>query len=157
MSTEDTRLRLLDPRISTLLRQAQSDDGILRAFARACAQFAVQKAGVTNEALDYVLAQTSDTQWWRSTASATRLGDQVSRIALRFDEQAFAAQEALDNGLGDEDAYTKAFRAARAAFSVVAMLEDSAFSAAVDACYEAIHATNDAETVFDIAQQWLSA
>lgn len=157
MQTEETRLRLLDSRLASRITQARERDCALRLFAHHCATFAIQVTDLKNGVLNEALRRTSKGAQWNNLAGGDDLAKRVSNIVEQLDESAFNAQDAADRGNPSDDEYTKAFRAARAATSVLASLDGSALVAAIDACYEAYHATADMKALVDIAEKYLKA
>ncbi len=157
MSATQTTLRLLDPRLSTLITHEQSPER-LRRFAFECARFAVTATalhdGVLETALD--LARKFTTSPWNQ-AEAERQRGIVESYVEQLDTAAFDAQDAHDAGKGSQQAYDTAFARARAATSVLRCLEPDALQAAAEACYEAFHATENLAELVKIATASLSA
>ena len=79
----------------------------------------------------------------------------VSALVRRLDTEAWDIQAAVDEARAPRLAYERAFGIARAANSVLACLENSAPTAAAQACYEAYHATQDVEALISIGREFL--
>ena len=148
-----TTLRLLDPRLSALIRQT-SDPATLRRFASACARSALSATSLHDETLDRAVAH-AETLGAQATNETDRLRQSVERIVERLDTDAFDAQDALDAGTGPREAYDSAFARARAATAVLRSLDPTPLVAAAEACYEAFHATGDADGLVAVARDAL--
>ncbi|HLZ23381.1 MAG TPA: hypothetical protein VKQ30_14790 [Ktedonobacterales bacterium] len=146
-----TTLRLLDPRLAALLRQT-TDPVALYAFAGACARYALDATRLHDATLDEAVAHTRART---ASTGADQLRQAVERLVARLDTAAFDAQDAFDAGKGPRAAYETAFAQARAATAALRCLDPNAMVAAAEACYEAVHATNDADALVRLAEQTL--
>jgi hypothetical protein len=156
MTTPSPSLHLLDERLKTQIENCQSA-GLLRRFACACAQYSLTVCALTNDSLIEALAlaqalSTSQT----ARLEVERLYQAVSQVVKRLDDVAFDMQDTMQNSQAVQGDYYYAFRQARAATSVLACLQSSAAWAAADACYEAYHATQDADELFKISERILT-
>lgn len=149
-------LRLLPVSIAESIRRATDVDALQR-FASACARCAMEACEMEEPLLRDALlaAATLDAQAHDQIA---RLRQRVSERVHLLDERALEMQEGWDRGESSYSAYKSAFRAARAATSVLHALEQPAALAAAEACYEAFHALDQpqaTETLLEIAQHEL--
>jgi len=117
----------------------------LRAFACACARFALRACELDDPVL------------WQAVNVADRYDalstvDRDLSILMRaaeaqvdqLDNDAFTAQDREEAGTVPQGTYQRAFQRARAATSALRCLSASAMDAAVEACYEAYFATGNA-------------
>lgn len=108
-----------------------------RAVARNVALAAAEHTGLDDERLASVLALL------RADAAEVPDLTAVNAAVEDLDNAAFDAQERLDDGIGTEDDYARAFTRARAATALVAAFADDPTEAAEDAIYEAYHGTDE--------------
>jgi hypothetical protein len=149
-----TTLRLLDPRLSALLRQS-TDASKQRRYASACARYALDTTSLRNATLDEAVIQAGTLGSAAMTSKIDQLRQSVERLVEQLDAAAFDAQDALDAGKGPREAYDTAFSRARAATAVLRSLDATPFTAAAEACYEAFHATENAAALIKIAEETL--
>lgn len=135
---EEATLRLLPSSIAERIRWTKDEDA-LRRFACACAEEALRMCGSGDSQLYKTISLARES----GGIALSQLDDvklEVERIVARLDEAAFEAQEAAGHGTRSREEYVVAFRAARAATSVLRVFVKPAARAAAEACYEALHA-----------------
>lgn len=155
----DESLRILDPRLGTLLRDATPRRQ--RRFAAECARWAVRRAGLYG---DVVVRALSLCDQWESGEPPEMQTLEQARAELKemrdlLDQKAFLSgpgPETLAAG-GLEAGGGSTFGQARAAGSLLAALGDDSMGAAAEAVYEA-HALGrrEAETLIDLGRQILA-
>jgi len=130
--------------LAGMIHKAQ-DEQALRRFACACAAYAVKDASLTDKAvLDALKIGESLADQGSAPKGLEQTRRVVNDIADQFDTQ------------DTEDAPNKAaFDKARAAQAVLACLGDDAKTAAAEACYEVLTATDDVDAITRIADETL--
>jgi TPR repeat protein len=139
-----SRLDLLDIDLADQVH-AIDDDRVLRLFACECASLALKHCGDRDPRLTRAVEIARD--YAKGIADSEKLGiacADADRAAQAADNAAFDAQDAFEAGTGTESEYTKAFGAARAAFSARDCCLGPAIVAASNAAYEASHALGTA-------------
>jgi hypothetical protein len=155
----DESLRIFDPRLGALLREATPRRP--RRFAAECARWAVRRAGLYG---DVVMRALSLCDQWESGEAPEMQALERARAELKemrdqLDQQAFVSGPSPDTlaagGLEVDGA--SIFGQARAAGSLLAALGDDSMGAAAEAIYEA-HALGrrEAETLLDLGHRILA-
>ena len=160
----DESLRILDPRLGVLLRDATPRRQ--RRFAAECARWAVERAGLGGDVVARALSLCD--QWESGEAperqALERVRAELKEMRDQLDQQAFGpgpgpGPEALAaGGLEADGGHPSAiFGQARATGSLLAALGEDALGAAAEAVYEA-HALGrrEAETLVDLGRQILA-
>jgi hypothetical protein len=135
-----SRLDLLDTGLAKQV-QTTNDDTVLRLFACACASLALRYCGTKDPRLTRAVEIARD--YAKGVANSEQLEfahADADRAAQAADNAAYDAQDAFEAGTATESEYTKAFGAARAAFSARDCCLSPAIAAASNAAYEASHA-----------------
>jgi len=114
----------------------------LRGAAANAAHLAVERTGLTDPRLDAALRALRDGQFGRIAEQSG-----MQQLAAELDDDAWDLQEKAIIGTKSYEAYTAAFRKARAASSVGFALGADALAAALEAVYEAHAATADLEAI----------
>jgi hypothetical protein len=159
----DESLRILDPRLGTLLRDATPRRQ--RRFAAECARWAVRRAGLDGDVV--VRALSLCDQWESGEApemqALQRVRADLKEMRDRLDQQAFMSglrpgprPETLAAG-GVEADGGSIFGQARAAGSLLAALGEDSLGAAAEAVYEA-HALGrrEAKILIELGQRILT-
>jgi hypothetical protein len=114
----------------------------LRAAAANAARLAVDRTRLTDPRLDAALTALRNGQFGRMAEQSG-----VQQLVDELDAAAWNLQEKAEVGTVPHQAYSAAFRRARAAASVGFALGSDALSAALEAVYEAHAATADLDAV----------
>ena len=126
----------------------------LRRVAAAIARAAVERAGVSHPAITEAMAHLAV-----SSSAHPQLRERVRTVAGQLDADYFAVkqryEEREDAGKSEPEVIA-AFARARAASTVAAALENDARTAAAEAAYEAIAATDDPKYFTDVADRVLA-
>lgn len=137
---QDATLRLLGDLGERLV---QSDPKSLPQFSRECAKYALQKNSLIDETLELAL---------EASPNLDLIG-KIRKMVLSLDEIGFNLRDAYEDGKASLTDYVQAFSKARAAESVLALLEETdPLSMAAHVAYEARAAVgNDEFHAFAIA------
>lgn len=111
-----------------------------REAAVAFAELALRANGLLDDRTATLLGQVRRGELASVRTVAAELGHEA-------DEVAFDAQDALDDRWGDEQAYFRAFKRARAYNALETAADDDPTAAALDAAYEAWAATDEMDRV----------
>jgi hypothetical protein len=150
-----TTIELLRQRAGDLARRLDTaGESQLRRVTAAIAKAAAERVGLSHPVIAEALAHLS-----AATPPHPSLRGRVQRLAEQLDAEYFALSRPYD----ERDEYPKtapevgsAFSKARAASAVATALGSDAFTAAADAAYEAVVATDDSEYLTAIADRILS-
>jgi hypothetical protein len=158
----DESLRILDPRLGALLRDATPRRQ--RRFATECARWAVRRAGLCGDIVTRALSLCD--QWESGEApemqALKRVRAELKEVRDQLDQQAFGPRPGPEvlaaGGVGASDGNpSPIFGQARAAGSLLAALGEDSLGAAAEAVYEA-HALGrrEAETLLELGRRILA-
>jgi hypothetical protein len=135
-----SRLSTIAPDLAAWLEHQSRER--LRAAAANAAHLAVERTRLTDPRLDAALTALRNGQFGRMAEQSG-----VQQLVDDRDAAAWNLQEKAEVGTVPQQAYSAAFRRARAAVSVGFALGSDALSAALEAVYEAHAATADLDAV----------
>jgi len=135
-----SRLSTIAPDLAAWLERQSRER--LRGAAANAARLAVERTRLTDSRLDAALTVLRDGQFGRMPEQSG-----VQQLVDELDAAAWDLQDKAEVGAVPYQAYSAAFRRARAAASVGFALGSDALSAALEAVYEAHAATADLDAV----------